>query len=118
MAIWSLYCKFGTSKRQCLLIFAQLLQRGYPGQLPSIKKDIHNAIIPIDFSDPKNVHTAVETVQDFVKRKIPIRFGLVPLTPTDGAEKQAQVVYHILDTYGLGALMQYLEAVSVSLLFY
>ncbi|QDS71787.1 hypothetical protein FKW77_009373 [Venturia effusa] len=87
-----------------------LLQRGYPGQLPSVRKDIHNAIIPIDFSDPTSVHRATETVQDFVKRKIPIRFGLVPITTTEGAAKQAQVVYHILDSYGLGALMQYLEA--------
>lgn len=54
-------------------------------------------------------------MQDFVKRKIPIRFGLVPITTTEGAAKQAQVVYHILDTYGLGALMQYLEAVCVLL---
>lgn len=78
-----------------------------------MKKDIHNAIIPIDFSDPISVHRATETVQDFVKRKIPIRFGLVPVMTTEGAAKQAQVVYHILDTYGLGALMQYLEAVCV-----
>lgn len=49
-----------------------------------------------------------------MKRKIPIRFGLVPITATEGAAKQARVVYHILDTYGLGALMQYLEAVSVT----
>lgn len=78
-----------------------------------MKKDIHNAIIPIDFSDPISVHRATETVQDFVKRKIPIRFGLVPVTATEGSAKQAQVVYHILDAYGLGALMQYLEAVCV-----
>jgi UDP-glucose:glycoprotein glucosyltransferase len=81
--------------------------------LPSVKKDIHNAIIPIDFSDPISTHRATETIQDFVKRKIPIRFGLVPVTTTEAAAKQARVVYHILDTYGLAALMQYLEAVRV-----
>lgn len=75
-------------------------------------RDIHNAIIPIDFSDPKDVLRIVETVTDFVKRKIPIRFGLVPLTNTDGATQQAKVLYHILDTYGISGLIEYLEYVS------
>jgi hypothetical protein len=77
-----------------------------------VSRDIHNAIIPVDFSDPKQVTLVVETVTDFVKRKIPIRFGLVPITQTEQAMQQAKVLYHLLDTYGISALIQYLEHVS------
>jgi UDP-glucose:glycoprotein glucosyltransferase len=77
-----------------------------------VARDIHNAIIPVDFSDPKQVFLVVETVADFVKRKIPIRFGLVPITRTEQAAEQAKVVYHLLETYGISALIEYLEHVS------
>jgi UDP-glucose:glycoprotein glucosyltransferase len=76
-----------------------------------VARDIHNAIIPVDFSDPKHVMLVVETVADFVKRKIPIRFGLVPITQTEQATSQAKVIYHLLDTYGISALIKYLEHV-------
>ena len=85
-----------------------LLQRQYPGQLPSVRKDIHNAIIPIDFSDPKSVWVVVETLQDIIKRKVACRWGLVPVTSSPEAAEQARVVYHIQETYGLAALMEYL----------
>jgi len=85
-----------------------LLQRQYPGQLPSVRKDIHNAIIPIDFSDPKSVWLVVETLQDIIKRKVACRWGLVPVTNTESAMEQARMVYHIQETYGLAALMEYL----------
>ncbi|KAI9837806.1 MAG: hypothetical protein M1819_006740 [Sarea resinae] len=87
-----------------------LLQRTYPGQLPSVRRDIHNIIVPMDFSSPKEVAMAVEVIQGFIKRSVPIRFGLVPTTRTMSAESQAKVAYHLLDTYGLAALLHYLEA--------
>lgn len=48
----------------------------------------------------------------FVKRKIPIRFGIVPLAASVAAIDQAKVAYHLLDTYGLSAVFTYLENVS------
>ncbi len=69
-------------------------------------------IIPLDFSDVKDVELLVESLQTFVKRKIPIRFGIVPLATSEAAINQAKVVYHLLDTYGLSAVLAYLEAVS------
>lgn len=69
-------------------------------------------IVPLDLSDVKDVELLVESLQTFVKRKIPIRFGIVPLTVSEAATDQAKVVYHLLDTYGLSAVFAYLEAVS------
>jgi UDP-glucose:glycoprotein glucosyltransferase len=88
-----------------------LLQRTYPGQLPSVRRDIHNAIVPVDFTLKDDVNMVIETVLGLIQRNIPIRWGLVPLTKTQGAAEQAKVVYHLLDTYGLNTLTKYLDAV-------
>lgn len=69
-------------------------------------------IIPLDLSDVKDVELLVESLQTFVKRKIPIRFGIVPLATSEAANNQVKLVYHLLDTYGLSAVFAYLEAVS------
>ncbi|KAF9733467.1 hypothetical protein PMIN03_005521 [Paraphaeosphaeria minitans] len=87
-----------------------LLQRTYPGQLPSVRRDIHNAIVPVDFTAKDDVLMVIETVLGLIKRGIPIRWGLVPSTKTQGAADQAKVVYHLLDGYGLNTLTRYLDA--------
>lgn len=52
-----------------------------------------------------------ETLQTFVKRAIPIRFGIVPSINSDAAADQAVIVYHLLDVYGLSAVLSYLSEV-------
>ena len=91
-----------------------LLQRTYPGQLPSVRRDIHNVVIPMDLTDIKDVELLVESIQIFVKRKVPIRFGVVPTVGSQPAKDQALVLYHLLDTYGLSAVLSYLAKASYS----
>ncbi|KAJ4366515.1 killer toxin resistant protein [Ascochyta clinopodiicola] len=85
-----------------------LLQRTYPGQLPNVRRDIHNAILPIDFTSPDHVSNVIETVIGLVRRGIPLRWGLVPQTPTPSAVEQAKVVYYLQHTYGLSSVTKYL----------
>ena len=66
----------------------------------------------MDLSDVKDAELLVESLQTFVKRKIPIRFGIVPTMNSDAAVEQAKIAYHLLDTYGLSTVLAYLEAVS------
>jgi UDP-glucose:glycoprotein glucosyltransferase len=84
----------------------------FPGQLPTVRKNLHNAIMPIDFSNPKDGKLVFDTIQDIIKRKVPIRWGIVPITRTPEATEQAQVIYHLYDAYGLKSMMEYLETVS------
>jgi UDP-glucose:glycoprotein glucosyltransferase len=84
----------------------------YPGQLPSVRRDIHNAIVPIDFTHAPDVSSVVDTIMSLVKRGIPLRWGLVPQTLTEGASEQARVVYYLQDAYGLSAVINYLRAVG------
>ncbi|KAG8529329.1 uncharacterized protein KY384_005965 [Bacidia gigantensis] len=86
-----------------------ILQRTWPGQLPQVRRDIHNVVIPMDLTDDQDLEIIVEQLQMAVKRKFPIRFGIVPLLTTANAIDQAKVVYHIWDSYGLSALFSYLE---------
>ncbi|KAI9801675.1 MAG: hypothetical protein M1833_002357 [Piccolia ochrophora] len=87
-----------------------LLQRTYPGQLPTVRRDIHNLVVPVDFTSPEDIDLVVLQLLNFVKRTVPLRFGIVPLTPTLFAEQQAKIAYHLLDTYGLSALILYFES--------
>ena len=63
----------------------------------------------MDFTDAEDVLLVAETLLSFVKRKLPIRIGLVPLTKTSNSMEQARVVYHLVNTYGLQAALIYLE---------
>ncbi|KAF2152705.1 glycosyltransferase family 24 protein [Myriangium duriaei CBS 260.36] len=87
-----------------------LLQRTFPGQLPAIRKNIHNLIMPMDFSDKTDIALAIDSIQGFVRRGVPIRFGLVPIAQTKIAAQQAKIVYHLCETYGLGVALAYLES--------
>ena len=87
----------------------QLLQRAYPGQLPPVRRDIHNVILPINFTSIKDVMLVIETVQNFVKRTVPVRFGLVPIIESPETARQAKIVYHLVEAYGLPLAMEYLQ---------
>jgi UDP-glucose:glycoprotein glucosyltransferase len=91
-----------------------MLQRTYPGQLPTVRKDCSNLVIPIDFAEIEDVLLVVDTLKSFVQRKLSIRIGLVPITSTIHSREQARVLYYLLDTYGLNAAIAYLEKSSKS----
>ncbi|KAH8719458.1 UDP-glucose:glycoprotein glucosyltransferase-domain-containing protein [Phaeosphaeriaceae sp. PMI808] len=86
-----------------------LLQRTFPGQLPSVRRDIHNVIVPIDFTSAEDVSSVLDTILSLIKRSIPLRWGLVPQTLTSGAIEQAKVVYYLQETYGISIVIKYLQ---------
>ncbi|KAI9052369.1 hypothetical protein LZ554_003719 [Drepanopeziza brunnea f. sp. 'monogermtubi'] len=90
------------------------LHRVYPGQLPQCRRDCFNAIFPVDFTNPQDVLLVADNLLNYVKRKVSLRFGIVPLTSTPDSLAHAKVMYHLLDTYGLSAAMAYLEAAYTS----
>ncbi|KAA8566212.1 hypothetical protein EYC84_008813 [Monilinia fructicola] len=67
-----------------------LLQRTYPGQLPSVRKEIFNLVIPVDFSTLEDITLVAETLANFVKRKLVLHIGLVPITTSPAATEQAK----------------------------
>ena len=91
-----------------------MLQRTYPGQLPPVRRDCFNLVLPIDFTSSEDVRLVADTFLSFVKRKLTIRIGLVPTTSTPAGAEQARVIYHLLETYGLSSVFAYLEASYLS----
>ncbi|KAK0384245.1 hypothetical protein NLU13_8333 [Sarocladium strictum] len=85
-----------------------LLQRGYPGQLPAVARNMFSVVTPVDFTNPADLGDVAQ-MTSFIQRGIPIRFGLVPLTPTSEAADQAKLVYHLTKNYGVEALTMYLK---------
>ncbi|KAI0205990.1 UDP-glucose:glycoprotein glucosyltransferase [Astrocystis sublimbata] len=87
-----------------------LMQMPYMGQMPQVRRDIFNLIVPVDFSSLDDLQLVAERLQGLVKRALPVRFGLVPLTPDKGSEDRAKLIYHLIENYGLGSLMSFLES--------
>ncbi|KAL3477786.1 UDP-glucose:glycoprotein glucosyltransferase-domain-containing protein [Aspergillus californicus] len=88
---------------------AAYLRRTYPGQLPAVRRDLNNILFSVDLTNREDVDLVVTTIQMFVKRKIPVRFGIVPIANTAEATAQLKVTHYLQETFGLGSLMGYLE---------
>jgi UDP-glucose:glycoprotein glucosyltransferase len=72
-------------------------------------------VFPVDLTRIDDVDLIVTTIQMFVKRKIPVRFGIVPLAMSEGSVAQLKVAHYLQETFGLASLMTYLEQVYPSL---
>ena len=88
-----------------------LFQRSYPGQLPSVARDIHNLIVPIDISKRKDLELVTMSLQSLVKRNVPVRIGLVPTGTSETSVLFAKLSYHIVDTYGLSGLLAFYQEI-------
>ncbi|KAK7746027.1 killer toxin resistant protein [Cytospora paraplurivora] len=83
---------------------------GFQTNLRAIRRDLFNLVFPVDFTKEADILLVVKQLQEFVKRKLPVRFGLVPLALTEASERQAKIVYHLVETYGLEPTLAYLQA--------
>ncbi|KAJ5434480.1 UDP-glucose:Glycoprotein Glucosyltransferase [Penicillium cf. griseofulvum] len=81
----------------------------YPGQLPPVRRDLHNVVVSMDLSNPEHMMLVAGNLQSFVMRGIPVRFGFVPTISSPESIAQLKVAHYLFDAYGMGSLMQYLE---------
>lgn len=77
-----------------------------------MSRDLHNVVVPVDLSSLEDMILAALNFQAFIKRLIPVRFGLVPTTTSAESIAQLKVVHYLQEAYGLASLIQYLEKVS------
>ena len=91
-----------------------LLQRTYPGQLPSVRRDVHNLIMPIDFAELEDLQLILNILLNLVKRAIPIRIGLVPVLNSTASTLNAKVLYHVFENYGLNSGMTLVTSIGTS----
>ncbi|CAP81259.1 hypothetical protein E8E15_008571 [Penicillium rubens] len=84
----------------------------YPGQLPPVSRDLHNVVVSMDFSNPEHMMLAAGNLHAFIKRGIPVRFGLVPTTSSPESIAQLKVAHYLFDAYGIDSLVQYFEELA------
>ncbi|CAI7585043.1 unnamed protein product [Penicillium pancosmium] len=85
------------------------ISNAYPGQIPPVGRDLHNVVVPLDLSNPEDMLLVVRQLQTFVKRMIPVRFGLVPMAASSESTAQMKVAHYLYETFGLSSFIQYLE---------
>lgn len=90
------------------------MQRVYPGQILPMRRDLHNIVFPVDLGNLQDIELVVQTIQNFVKRGIPVRFGLVPTALSPGSIAHLKIAHYLHETFGLASLVNYLEEVSVT----
>jgi UDP-glucose:glycoprotein glucosyltransferase len=83
----------------------------FPGQLPPVRRELNNIVMPVDLTKPEDISMVSTTLFTFIKRMIPVRFGFVPTTSSPEAVAQAKVVRYLQETYGLAAMIEYLDEV-------
>lgn len=91
-----------------------LLQRTYPGQLPQVRRNIHNVIVPVDLNNIRDIDLIVNTLQMMVRRSYPIRIGILPVGTGQASQDVAKISYHILNTYGLPLLSKFYQSIVTS----
>lgn len=77
-----------------------------------VRRDLHNIVVPVDLTDREDIQLVVQTLQTFVLRRIPVRFGFVPTAFSTDSFQQVKVVHYLQDTFGLSGVLQYLDEVS------
>lgn len=73
-------------------------------------------VVPVDLSDLEDIQLVVGSIQMFVKKKIPVRIGLVPTALSPGSISQLKVAQYLQETFGLSSMLQYFEEVRGNLL--
>lgn len=87
-----------------------MLRPLYPGQLHTIRKNIHHAVFTLDLSRKEDLNRLVDELVTLVQRQIPIRFGVVPLSVEgDESATVAKIFYHLINTYGRAVAMKFAE---------
>ncbi|KAF8268079.1 UDP-glucose:Glycoprotein glucosyltransferase-domain-containing protein [Lactarius quietus] len=88
-----------------------LLHPMYPGQMPTVRRNMFNVIFVLDMSQPSSLHFTANTISMIIDRSYPARVGLVPIVETEEGAKMARVFYYLTETYGRVSTIRFFRAV-------
>lgn len=72
-------------------------------------ENIFHLVFPVDLTNNEDL-VLISQVHSLMRRGIPVRFGLIPLVPTEEAATHTKVAYHLATEYGVDTLVGYLRA--------
>ncbi|MBE3043789.1 hypothetical protein IMZ48_14690 [Candidatus Bathyarchaeota archaeon] len=79
--------------------------------MPAIRRNIFNVVVPVDLTKTVDMKTVAQ-MATFVTRKLPVRFGIVPLATGEQSTDLLRVLYHLQETHGPDALSTYIDLAS------
>ncbi|KAH9162492.1 UDP-glucose:glycoprotein glucosyltransferase-domain-containing protein [Lactarius sanguifluus] len=88
-----------------------LLHPTYPGQAPTVRRNMFNVVFVFDLSRSASLHFITNTISMLIDRSYPIRLGIVPIVETEEGARMARVFYYLMENYGRGATMRFFSAV-------
>ena len=89
----------------------KLLRPLYPGQAPTIRRNMYNVVVVFDLSRPSGLRFITNTLSMLIDRLFPVRFGIVPIVETEDSVKMAKVFYYLVQNYDRRATMGFFGSV-------
>jgi Na+-driven multidrug efflux pump len=86
----------------------------YPGQAPTIRRNMYNVVVVFDLSRPSSLRFITNSLSMLIDRLFPVRFGIVPIVETEGSVKMAKVFYYLVQNYGRRATMGFFGSVRTT----
>ena len=83
----------------------------YPGQAPTVRRNMYNLVFVVDLSQPASLHFISNTVSMLIDRSYPARVGLVPVVETEDGAKMARVFYYLTQNYNRITTTRFFRAV-------
>lgn len=82
-----------------------------PGGFQPVRKNLWNVVLVLDLSARTGLHTISQTVNNFIRRGIPFRFGVVPWVKGDTSSPSAvmaRVIQHLIKNNGRGQTVDFI----------
>ncbi|KAM6503198.1 glycosyltransferase family 24 protein [Amanita muscaria] len=99
------YARWGAS-------FYGLMRPMFPGQFPTVKRNLFNIILILDLSNPTALELVGGTISNIIERGIPFRFGLVPSLASEENRKMAKAIYWLFENAGRKRTMHWIQLLA------
>ena len=83
----------------------------YPGQAPTVRRNLFNMMFILDLSRPESLHFAANTIPMLIDRSYPTRIGFVPVVETEDGMKMARIFYYLTQNYGRLPTIRFIRGV-------
>lgn len=83
-----------------------------PGGFQPVRKNLWNVVLVLDLSTRSGLHTVGQTLNNFIRRGIPFRFGVVPWVKSDVSSPSsimARVIQHSIKYHGRGQTVDFIS---------
>lgn len=100
MAIVPICCTFISHQSLCRANLSKLLRPMYPGQVPTVRRNMYNVVLVLDLARSSSLHFISSTLSRLIDHSYPVRFGIVPIVETEEGLKMAKIFYYLTQNYG------------------